>query len=68
MMCRIPENNEKVLEKNTVISPNFLLWKLCKKAQFPRSFGRIARNYAETVPFHKVFHTRKLGEITVFTK
>ena len=40
--------------KNTVISPNFLVWKFCGKAQFPNSFGRIARNYAETVPFHKI--------------
>ena len=37
--------------KNTVISPNFLVWKFCGKAQFPHSFGR---NYAETVPFHKI--------------
>ena len=51
--------------KNIVISPNFLVWKFCEKAQFPHSFGEIARNYAETVPFHK-FHTRKLGGITVF--
>ena len=27
--------------KNTVISPNFLVWKFCGKAQFPQSFGRI---------------------------
>ena len=40
--------------KNTVISPNFLVRKFCGKAQFPNSFGRIARNYAETVPFHKI--------------
>ena len=29
--------------KNTVISPNFLVWKFCGKAQFPHSFGRISR-------------------------
>ena len=40
--------------KNTVISPNFMVWKFCGKAQFPHSFGRIARNYAETVLFHKI--------------
>ena len=40
--------------KNTVISPNFLVWKFCGKAQFPNSFGQIAQNYAETVPFHKI--------------
>ena len=42
--------------KNTVISPNFLVWKFCGKAQFPHSFGRIARDYAQIVPFHKILH------------
>ena len=51
--------------KNTVISPNILLCKFCGKAQFPHSFGRFARNYAETV-FAQNFHTRKLGDIIVF--
>ena len=41
---------------NPVISPNFMVWKFCGKAQFPHSFGRFARNYAETVPFHKFPH------------
>ena len=26
--------------QNTVVSPNFLVWKFCRKAQFPHSFGR----------------------------
>ena len=39
---------------NTVISPNFLVWKFCAKAQFLHSFGRFAQNYAENVPFHKI--------------
>ena len=39
---------------NTVFSPNFLMWKFCGKAQFSPSFGRITRNYPETMPFHKV--------------
>ena len=43
-----------VTEKNTVISANFLVWKFCGKAQFLHSFERIARNYAETVPFHNI--------------
>ena len=47
--------------KNNVISPSFLAWKFCGKAQFPHSFGWFVPNYAETVPFH-----RKLGENTVF--
>ena len=40
--------------KNTVISPNFLVWRFCRKEQFPHSFGRLARDYGETVPFHKI--------------
>ena len=40
--------------KNTAISPNFLVWRFCGKAQSQHSFGQIARNYVETVPFHKV--------------
>ena len=40
--------------KTTVISPNFLVWKFCGKAQFPRSFGRFARNFAETLSFRKI--------------
>ena len=40
--------------KNTVISSNFLVWKFCGKEQFPHSFWRFARNYAETAPFHKL--------------
>ena len=51
--------------KNTEISPNFLVWKFCGKTQFPHSFGRFVRNYSETA-FPQNFHTRKLGEITVF--
>ena len=30
------------------------MWKFCGKAQFPHSFGRIARNYAETMTFRKL--------------
>ena len=52
--------------KNTAISPNFLMWKFCGKAQFPHSFGLLARNYAETKPFPQNFHTKILGKITVF--
>ena len=39
--------------KNTVISPNSLVWKFYGKTQFPHSFGRFAWNYAENVPFQK---------------
>ena len=50
--------------KNTIISPNFLLWKFCGKAQFPHSFGRFA--VYENCVFPQNFHTRNIGEITVF--
>ena len=48
-MTSIAINNAK----NTVISPDFLV--CCGKAQFPHSFGRISRNYAEIVSFRKIF-------------
>ena len=41
------------LSKIPLISPNSLVWKSCGKAQLPHSFRRFARNYWETVPFHK---------------
>ena len=40
-------------------------WKFRGKAQFLYSVGQIARNYAETVPFHKISHheiRRNYGE------
>ena len=40
--------------KNPVISPNLLVWKFCGNAQFPHSFGRFTRTYAETVFFHRI--------------
>ena len=52
------------LRKNTAISPDFLVWKFCGKAQFPHSFGRFALNYEETA-FPQNFYTRKSGEIMV---
>ena len=48
---------------NTVTSPKFLVWKFCGKAQFSHSFGRFARNYAETA-FPQNFITRKLWYFT----
>ena len=44
----------KSTAKNTVISLDFLVLKFCGKAQFPHSFGRIVRNYEETVLFRKI--------------
>ena len=40
--------------QNSVILRNFLVWKFCGKTQSSHNFLRIARNSAETVPFHKI--------------
>ena len=48
------QNHLSDTAKNPVISSNFLMWKFCGKAQFLHSFGRIAQNYADTVPIHKI--------------
>ena len=48
------------------LSPYFLVWKFCGKAQFLKSFGRITRNSKENVPFPQNFHTKKFGEVSVF--
>ena len=44
---------------NTVVSPNFLVWKFCAEAQFPQSLGRFVCVSLQN------FHTRKLGETIV---
>ena len=46
--------------KNTVISPNFLVWNFCGKARTNRP--KLCGNCA----FQQNFYTRKLDEITVF--
>ena len=53
--------------KNTVISPNFLVWKFCEKAEVPHSFGRIANRpkICRNCAFPQNFNTRKLGEIAL---
>ena len=55
-----------LIAKNTIISPDFLVRKFWGKAQFPHSFGRIARNYAETVPFHKISKLRNQVKLRYF--
>ena len=54
-----------ITTKNTVISPSFLVWKLCWNAQLPQNLGWITQNSMETVGFHKF--SRKLGKISVFS-
>ena len=54
--------------KNTVISPDFLVWKFCGKAQFPHSFGWIARNYTEAVPFRKISTPRNQLKLRYFSQ
>ena len=47
---------------------NFLVWKFCGKAQSRHSFGRMARNYAETMPFHKTSTPGKNVKFRYFTQ
>ena len=54
--------------KNTAISPDFLSWKYCGKAQFLHSCGRFARNYAETVPFRKISTTGNQVKLRYFSQ
>ena len=42
------------------------IYTYCGKAQFPHSFRRFVRYYAETVPVHNISAPVKLTEITVF--
>ena len=44
---------KNIASKNTVFLPNFLVSKFCGKAQLPFSLGKIPRNSAKTIPFHK---------------
>ena len=53
---------------NTVISPSLLVWKFCGKAQFPRSFGPIAQNYAEAVNFYKISTPENWVKLRYFTQ
>ena len=50
----VVEKNFSHTAKNTVILPNFLVWKFCGEAQFPHNFVPFAQNYAETASFHKI--------------
>ena len=47
-------NEYRTTALNTVLSPNFLVWKFSGNAQF---LQRISRNYGETVCFHKIPHS-----------
>ena len=40
--------------KNTLISPNFLMWKFCGKTQLPQSFTQYTRNTTKTARFDKI--------------
>ena len=59
----------KFTAKSIVISRNFRVCKFCEKAQFPpHSFGRIPRNYAETVPFNKISTPGNQVNLRFFTQ
>ena len=67
-MAKLQNLKTQTLLKNTVISPHFLVWTLCGKAQFQHSFGRFTRNYVETVPFHKISSPEDLMKLQYFTQ
>ena len=54
--------------KNTVNSPDFLVWKYCGKAS-PKTIRPklFAQNYAETVPFHKISAPGNQVKLRYFT-
>ena len=50
---------QRIAAKNTVILPHFLEWKFFEKSQFPRKpCGKCV--------FSQNFHTRILGDMTVY--
>ena len=49
---------------NTVVSSNFLVWKLFLKHIAIAEFPAIPPKFDGNCSFSKNFHTRKLGEIT----
>ena len=57
-----------ITAKTTVISPDFLVWKFCGKAQFPSSFERFARKYAETMSFRKISTPRNQVKLLYFSQ
>ena len=53
---------------NTVITPNFLVWKFCGKAQFPHCFGRFARNYRKLCLSTKFFRSIQMSPVVLTPK
>ena len=53
---------EHITEKNFVISPNFLVSKICRKAQSTHRLRKLHIKY----DFPQNFRTRKLGKISGF--
>ena len=45
----------------------FPVWKLCGKAQFPQSFGQIARNSAESMRFPRIYTPENFVKLRFFT-
>ena len=54
-LCSISLSSKVSNAKNTVVWPNFLVYKFYGKVQFAHSFGWITQNYAQTVPFYKIY-------------
>ena len=60
------KKEEQFIAWNTVISLNFMLWKFCGNAKFPKSFGRISSETLRKLCVSKNLNNRKFGKITVF--
>ena len=54
--------------KNTIISPNILVWKFKGNEQFLHNFARFARNCAETAPSHKISTPGNLVRLRYFSQ
>ena len=58
-------NNYFFSKERKSLQSDFMVWTFCGKKQFPHSFGQRPK-LCENRAFPQNFHTRKLGEITIF--
>ena len=59
-ICSCSVRNRSILRKILKNPANFLVWKFCRNAQLPLSFGWFISNSAETVRFHKIYTSGKV--------
>ena len=58
--------HKELTAQNTVISPNFMVWKCYGNAQFLHSFMWFARNSAESMRFHNISTPGNLLKFRLF--